>query len=146
MVDNRNEEAASPVIGIILMVAITVILAAIIGSYVFGAPQNVTKTNVVAATAEVTPTGAIYVLYQGGQDGDKLTSISITAPNGTTWYTSTADGALSLSSATLAKPNVGAVMKLYPSSPSDWPSSQKHIVVAGAFNDGTSQVILDTIL
>lgn len=32
----RNAEAVSPVIGVILMVAITVILAAVIGSYVFG--------------------------------------------------------------------------------------------------------------
>ena len=146
MVDNRNEEAVSPVIAGILMVAVTVILAAIIGSYVFGAPQNVTRTKVVGATAQMTTTGAIYVTYQGGGDADKITSISITAPNGTTWYTSSTDGALTLSSATLAKPNIGAVSKLYPSSPSDWPSSQKHIVVAGAFNDGTSQVILDTIL
>ncbi len=146
MAFNKNEEAASPVIGIILMVAITVILAAIIGSYVFGAPQNVTKTNVVAATAEVTPSGAIYVLYQGGQDGDKLTSLSVMAPNGTTWYVSSADGTLDSSSATLAKPNVGAVMKMYPTSPSDWPPGQKHIVVAGIFTDSAGQVILDTFV
>ncbi len=143
---DRNEEAVSPVIGVILMVAVTVILAAVIASYVFGAPQNVTKTNVVAATAEVTPSGAIHVLYQGGQDGDKLTSLSVMAPNGTTWYVSSADGALAPSSATLAKPNVGAVMKLYPTSPSDWPLSQKHIVVAGTFTDSAGQVILDTIV
>ncbi|CAD7776403.1 Archaeal Type IV pilin, N-terminal [Candidatus Methanoperedenaceae archaeon GB50] len=31
-----NEEAVSPVIGVILMVAITVILAAVIASFVFG--------------------------------------------------------------------------------------------------------------
>ena len=146
MVDNRSEDAVSPIIGTILIVAVTVILAAFIGSYVFGVPQNATKTEVVAATAEVTPTGAIYVLYHGGQDVDKLTSISITAPNGTTWYTSTTDGVLSSSSATLAKPNVGAVMKLYPTSPTDWPTSQRHIVVAGTFNDGSGQVILDTII
>ncbi len=33
---SRNEEAVSPVIGVILMVAITVILAAVIAAFVFG--------------------------------------------------------------------------------------------------------------
>jgi flagellin-like protein len=33
---HRNEEAVSPVIGVILMVAITVILAAVIGTFVLG--------------------------------------------------------------------------------------------------------------
>ena len=32
----NNEEAVSPVIGVILMVAITVILAAVIAAFVFG--------------------------------------------------------------------------------------------------------------
>jgi flagellin-like protein len=32
----ENEEAVSPVIGVILMVAITVILAAVIAAFVFG--------------------------------------------------------------------------------------------------------------
>ncbi|MBC7114365.1 MAG: type IV pilin, partial [Archaeoglobi archaeon] len=32
----RKDEAVSPVIGVILMVAITVILAAVIGNFVFG--------------------------------------------------------------------------------------------------------------
>ena len=32
----KNEEAVSPVIGVILMVAITVILAAVIAAFVFG--------------------------------------------------------------------------------------------------------------
>jgi len=37
----RDDEAVSPVIGVILMVAITVILAAVIGSFVFGMGSKV---------------------------------------------------------------------------------------------------------
>ena len=48
---HKNDEAVSPVIGVILMVAITVILAAVIAAYVFGMSGNVQKTKVVAATA-----------------------------------------------------------------------------------------------
>ena len=51
MAFNRNEEAVSPVIGVILMVAITVILAAVIAAFVFGMAGNIQKTRVVAATA-----------------------------------------------------------------------------------------------
>ncbi len=40
MVFTRNEDAVSPVIGTILMVAITVILAAVIGTFVFGVPHK----------------------------------------------------------------------------------------------------------
>lgn len=48
---NRNEEAVSPVIGVILMVAITVILAAVIAAFVFG----------IGGTQEKAPTASIVV-------------------------------------------------------------------------------------
>ncbi len=40
----KNDEAVSPVIGVILMVAITVILAAVIAAFVFGMSGNISKT------------------------------------------------------------------------------------------------------
>ena len=132
MAKKRNEDAVSPVIGAILMVAVTVILAAVIASYVFGTPTNIQKTKLVAATAQMDISGIIVVTYQGGQNDDSLTSLDITAPNGT--------------KSSYAKPNVGAVMKLYPPSPTDWPTASKHVVVLGAFNDGSSQIILDTFV
>lgn len=39
----QNDEAVSPIIGVILMVAITVILAAIIASFVFGISGNIKR-------------------------------------------------------------------------------------------------------
>ncbi|MFA5347032.1 MAG: type IV pilin N-terminal domain-containing protein [Methanoregula sp.] len=152
MATKKNEEAVSPVIGTILMVAVTVILAAVIASYVFGTAGNVQKTKVVAATAQMTTTGDIYITYQGGQNDDALTYLTIAAPNGTTtFYTSSSGGTLTVCPAAgcetaidKAKPNVGTSMKLNPGS--DWPPSQKHIVVTGTFNDGGSQIILDTFV
>ncbi|MCK4798785.1 MAG: type IV pilin N-terminal domain-containing protein [Spirochaetes bacterium] len=47
----KNEEAVSPVIGVILMVAITVILAAVIAAFVFG----------IGGTQEKAPTASIVV-------------------------------------------------------------------------------------
>ncbi len=43
-VQQNNEEAVSPVIGVILMVAITVILAAVIGTFVLGLGEDVQQT------------------------------------------------------------------------------------------------------
>jgi flagellin-like protein len=146
MVYHRTEDAVSPVIGVILMVAITVILAAVIASYVFGMSGNVQKTKVVAATALMTTGGSIEITYQGGQDADSLSGINITAPNGSFWYTIDSAGTLATSGSTPAAPRVGAVMRLIPPSPTDWPSGQKHIVVVGTFNDGSSHVILDTMV
>jgi hypothetical protein len=73
--------------------------------------------------------------------------LNITAPNASGYYTSTPDGELTISTATspaVAKPKIGAAMKLIPGP--DWPSGQKHIVVVGTFNDGSSHVILDTMV
>jgi flagellin-like protein len=142
----KNDEAVSPVIGVILMVAVTVILAAVIAAYVFGMSGNVQKTKVVAATAMLTKGGGIDITYHGGQDADSLSGINITAPNGSFWYTIDSAGTLAESGSTLVPPRIGAVMKLIPPSPTDWPDGQKHIVVIGTFNDGASQVILDTFV
>jgi len=145
MVLTKNDEAASPVIGTIRMVAVTVILAAVIAMYVFGMPANVTKTKIVAVTAQLDTTESIIIMYQGGQDDASLTSLTITAPDSVIWHTIDKTGTLSDSGTIYDRPNIGAVMKLDPL-PSGWPSGQKHVVVVGAFSDGPGQVILDTFV
>jgi flagellin-like protein len=45
----HDDDAVSPVIGVILMVAITVILAAVIGTFVLGLGQNVQKSSPTAS-------------------------------------------------------------------------------------------------
>jgi len=59
-----KEEAVSPVIGVILMVAITVILAAVIGAFVFGMAGNVQSTKTVAVTTSVNSSGGLEVTEQ----------------------------------------------------------------------------------
>jgi len=148
MAFNRNDEAISPVIGTILMVAITVIIAAMIGTFVFGVPQNIQKTKFMGTSIQVERShGAVLLSYHGGPDDVSLTSISITAPNGTIWYTSSADGDLTLktgSSPAPAKPRLGAVITLTPAP--DWPAGQKRILVVGSYNDGQEQIISDTYI
>ena len=66
---NDNERGVSPVIGVILMVAITVILAAVIGAFVLGLGDQVSN-NAPQATLEfefINDTDAV-VTHAGGQD------------------------------------------------------------------------------
>jgi len=73
----RNEEAVSPVIGVILMVAITVILAAVIASFVFGigsrAPQSAPQAQLMVADASdelsdtVNGQDVFYIKHAGGE-------------------------------------------------------------------------------
>src|SRR5512139_2722959 len=78
MVTRKNDEAVSPVIGVILMVAITVILAAVIAAFVFGMSGNISKTKVVAASVQQPTESQIVVTYQGGQDAQSFNYGTVT--------------------------------------------------------------------
>ena len=69
---NRNEDAVSPVIGVILMVAITVILDAVIAAFVFGmgAPETAPQASLKGSPAA---DGAYTVLKLEHQGGDMVT-------------------------------------------------------------------------
>jgi flagellin-like protein len=119
----KNEEAVSPVIGVILMVAITVILAAVIAAFVFGMAGNISKTKIVAATASQQGASTIYVTYQGGQDAAQVASLTATIGTG---------AAVSLAN------TVGASVTGVGT------TSQDHVTATATFTDGSTQVILDT--
>ena len=121
----KDENAVSPVIGVILMVAITVILAAVIGAFVFGMGGSVQKTYTIGVTASQSNTSAVTFTFQGGPDAGEVTALNATvgtntavpAPAvtvGTTW---TSGGAS---------------------------SGRDHVVVVATFTGGSQQVVLDT--
>lgn len=64
----KEEDAVSPVIGVILMVAITVILAAVIAAFVFGMgpPEQAPQASLRASTETVNGQTAIKLEHQGG--------------------------------------------------------------------------------
>ena len=74
----KNEDAVSPVIGVILMVAVTVILAAVIAAFVFGMASGISKTKAVAATARQTGTSSIVVTWVGGPDNAMVNGYNVT--------------------------------------------------------------------
>jgi flagellin-like protein len=127
----KNEEAVSPVIGVILMVAITVILAAVIAAFVFGMAGNIQKTKVVAATASRITSTTITVTYNGGQDANSLNYVCWTVNGANTFMMGNGNG-----QSTLA---VGCSTTLTA-------SVQSNVVATGYFSDGSSQVIYQSTI
>ncbi|MCX6686637.1 MAG: type IV pilin N-terminal domain-containing protein [Methanoregula sp.] len=143
----KNEDAVSPVIGVILMVAITVILAAVIAAFVFGMAGNIQKTKVVAATVSQPTANQIIVTFQGGQDTATFSfanvSVTSTTCTGVITYAPIYQGAATVGY--LGKQVGNVTVATCPALPagSDF-SGRDHVVVAGVFTDGSQQVILDS--
>ena len=79
-----DERAVSPVIGVILMVAITVILAAVIGTFVLGLGQNVNSAPQAQIDFRFNQSSSnVNVTHVGG---DQLENDTITVTNGSTNY------------------------------------------------------------
>lgn len=137
-----KEDAVSPVIGVILMVAVTVILAAVIAAFVFGMGSGVQKTKIVAATAQNIG-GEIVVTYQGGADDSSLDRTSTTALVAT--FTQ-ADGTPITATTVFATPWAVGSTASAPHTPTTAAGLvvKDHVTVTATFNDGTTQVILDT--
>jgi flagellin-like protein len=72
----EHEEAVSPVIGVILMVAITVILAAVVGVFVLGMGSDMKGPKEVIIAASTNASGTTITL-QGGKDLSQLEQVKI---------------------------------------------------------------------
>ena len=130
----ENEDAVSPVIGVILMVAITVILAAIIATFVFGMSSNIETTKTVAVTASLDKDRFLVVTLQGSGDVADLEELSMTVngkdpvvinrskSNGVLWDTLSVGASFNTSKA--IEPG-------------------QHVIVVAHFKDNSQQVVLD---
>jgi len=124
----KNDEAVSPVIGVILMVAVTVILAAVIAAFVFGMAGNMSKGKVVAFTATKSD-NQITVTNMGGQDVGGIASL--------TWTLNGADkGVIDVNTVGFSKAVTGSAA-----------GTKDRVIIIGSFTDGTKNVVLfDTTL
>ncbi|WP_096391492.1 type IV pilin [Halopenitus persicus] len=81
-----DDSAVSPVIGVILMVAITVILAAVIGTFVLGMGDDLQNTQPTASfnfDFEAGNTGSVTISHAGGDTIDGTSdSVTITTSGG----------------------------------------------------------------
>lgn len=129
----KNEDAVSPVIGVILMVAITVILAAVIAMFVFGMATDIGSAKVVGLTVSENDTSlaTVNVLWQGGGDLNQLKNMS-----------GSVDG-VAFSEITISPtPAVGVISPINTGSA----VSGKRVILVGHFNDGQQQMLFDKYL
>ena len=131
MVNNRNEQAISEVMGSILMVALVVILAAVIGTMVFGLAGNLQETQVVGVTAVKYNSTHIVVTYNGGDKTDQLYNLSVSM-----------NGASQVSMTQGKTPMIVGNSSYF----GGVTTGSDHLVITGWFADGTQQVIMDTNL
>jgi flagellin-like protein len=124
----QNKQAVSPVIGVILMVAITVILAAVIAAFVFGMASNIQTPRDVSAVVHQAGYD-ISVVWNGGADNNIVTFYNITVTNAT---------------ATTSKGVNGNAVGLTTTLPGIATPGKDHVVVIAGFNDGSQTVVLDT--
>ena len=84
-----EERAVSPVIGVVLMVAITVILAAVVGSFVLGLAGDVSETAPTAQISFEYDSGEVTLIHDGGSsfssDNVRLTGSGGTDDNLEDW-------------------------------------------------------------
>ncbi len=124
----KRDDAVSPVIGVILMVAITVILAAVIAAFVFGMAGNVQSTKSVAAVTEQVNATGITVTYHGGKDAADVVY----------WNTIWPDNSVT----SIQNPQVGQTVHFV--STTAVTTGKDRVVSVAKFTDGKEQVILDT--
>ena len=141
-----DEKGVSPVIGVILMVAATIVIAAVVMGMLGGFNPPRRTYNVIASASE-NATGWIAVTYQGGPDAAQVDYLNVSIDDDSYyegnppsssdgWSTSgwgTADGKsddVKIGCTLVVKGTQGP--------------NNNHVVVSATFLDGSSQVILDT--
>ena len=137
----KNEEAVSPVIGVILMVAITVILAAVIAMFVFNISGDMETTKTVVVQAKVVGDGVTLTIV-GGQDLDALKSITVKNGDMTAYSLNGVATVGIVDHAAVIEDDfaVGDVITLKDTTPGE---VRGQVIVIGTFTDGNDQILAD---
>ena len=103
---SRDERGVSPVIGVILMVAITVVMAAVIAGFVYGYIGTAVKApNVVLSVVDdPSDSNSIIIKHSGGESvvaSDWKCSITASKESATNFTTQTQTGAVAISTGTV---------------------------------------------
>ena len=142
----EKEKAVTPIVGTIMLVALTVILAAIVAAFLFGfAGQSLQTTHIVSATMQRVNATSVSVTYYGGQDAAALLGMIFTV-NDKTNVTVTTGSTLVTVSENQVTANSGTVpIGLGVTIPATNPKKD-HIIITGLFSDGSSAIIAESTL
>ncbi len=133
MVNNRKDQAVSEVMGSILMVALVVILAAVIGALAFGLAGSMQSSNLVGVSAVKYNSTHILVTFTGGEKADQLLWLNVSVNGNNAGALGTFQGTTPLAVGNSSYFG-GATTR------------SDHLVITGSFADGTQQVVMDTNL
>lgn len=129
-----KDDAVSPVIGVILMVAITVILAAVIAAFVFGMAGSVSATKNVAFIAELGQDSIVTITNHGGNDLAQLVSLAVS--DGSTTLTEEGGGTFDEDAYLTVGSSVAVDL-------ATTGATGDRLILTGTFADGTTAVLLD---
>jgi len=121
----HSEEAVSQVLGVILMVSLAVILAAVTASFVLSMTGSLQTMKFVSVTSDVNDEGKATFTIQGGDDLKTITRIDLVYQDGT------------------VEPLFGASPQAGDIATSNDPVTGQRIVLAASFTDGTQMMILE---
>lgn len=125
---NEHEDAVSPTVATVLMVAVTVILAALVASFSLGTLGGLSGNGFVGAKAVRMDDGAILVTYVGGDGAAAVDHLN--------W---TIDGT---EQADRLDTTVGS--SAINTTVSTDPGKKHRVMVVTTYGDGSSLIVLDT--
>ncbi|MDT8356905.1 MAG: type IV pilin N-terminal domain-containing protein [Methanomicrobiaceae archaeon] len=137
---HENEEAVSPVIGVILMVAITVILAAVIAVFVFGMAGEVQSTKSIGVSVKLDDADVV-ITYQGGSDANSVQYLKFIVETVEYWSDNSTTG-VQQTGAPGDVPYVGQKFTITHGGT----AGSIDVTTIAKFADGTEQVIYDGTL
>lgn len=127
------------------MVSITVILAAVIATFVFGMAGSIPVSRSVVYTVSQSTADEIIVVYQGGPDAEfvEFSRIVITPSDGSigSFRNSTGSGL----SHNIVGNRIGDTVTATSLNPNGF-TGKDHVIVTAMFRDGSSQVVLNAIV
>lgn len=141
-----NDKGLTPVIGEILLIAVVVIIASVIGSYVYGTGGDFNKFYIVGTNAQQIDSDTIKITYINSKEPDLLMYLNVSV-NG--YYY--ANGNWSLDRLNTFNGNgtkpiePGTVVYIHDNTSTNEhiTSSRNYVLIVAGFFDGTKQVVLD---
>lgn len=130
----KNQEGVSPVVGVILMVAITVVMAAIVASWSSSVKTPTQPTTVGLDISRSNDTIGIVVAYIDPASAAPIPEINLTYYNAT-GETTSIEGVVA-NTATITNVEVGTIRNIDTNS-----TTQRRLVVVAKFKDFSKKVL-----
>lgn len=140
----KKENGISEVVSTILLVAVTVILAAIIAAFVFGMVGNIHGGKIVASTITRANGSYVSVTFVGGQNAGSVTGINWTVGGipATIYINGTSN-----TNGIQDQPSSGGILSVGSNALISAPNPGKDRVIGVVvFTDGSKQIIIDKTL